>query len=184
MELEIENKSIISKTQYDYIWGKYSNQVKENILQINYYYDTQEKNLFHSGETLRVRQIGDSLTLQHKTHKTHEGNTRVSKEFSLMLKYMPRFISVNDQRFFYIGEMLTHRIEISFSDYTVFLDSNMYLGKIDYEIEIESNSMDKMPQNFEGIDFSPHNSKGKYSRFIYELKRLAENNGMELNEKD
>jgi uncharacterized protein YjbK len=68
----------------------------------------------------------------------------------------------------YIGFLLTERTTIKANKHTVFLDKNYYLGKVDYEIEIEAAHISDIPKMFLGDELET-TSSGKYTRFLNEL---------------
>jgi len=61
-EKEYERKAIVGREKYDMLLAEFTGKYpREDILQINHYYDTPDFALYQSGETLRVRQIEITL---------------------------------------------------------------------------------------------------------------------------
>ena len=166
--IEIEKKSLISEAQYKIIVDKISGKSNKKTTQINYYYDTENYILFNKNETLRIRQINDCLELQFKHEKKRFNEIRISKEFSKEVNCLPRVILINGLEIIFVGTLITERIRVIFDKFTLFLDKNFYMGKVDYEIEIEAENINGMPKELLGIEFI-NNCCGKYTRFICEL---------------
>ena len=65
---ESEYKYLLEKS--DFLWlflyAKKHYSAEDDIIQINYYYDTPDNNYNSNNETIRIRQIGENLSLQRK----------------------------------------------------------------------------------------------------------------------
>ena len=169
-EKEFERKLIIGSGEYEelsHYLSKHSKQ--ENIMQINYYYDTPDFTLFNASETLRIRQIGDMLKLQYKYNKNYSGDIRISDEYSEKISELPKTITVNGVETQNIGFMLTERINFSLKNCIISLDKNLYLGIVDFEIEVETEKESDLPDILKNLTFNI-NSSGKYSRFAEKLQ--------------
>ena len=144
-------------------------------LQINYYFDTEDFELYRKGGTLRVRQIEQTLKIQYKYNKKIVGNTRICDEYSAQTDTLPRALKnpvTKDNKVYKpVGVMVTDRYNFFIEDMTVSLDKNYYLGFIDYELEIETDNLPDNKTEFLGIDFSG-STDGKYQRFIKRLRGL------------
>lgn len=62
--------------------------------------------------------------------------------------------------------MVTERVNYILGNNTISLDKNMYLGIIDYEVEIESLKFMRLPEFTSQIIFTNSKGLGKYSRFV------------------
>ena len=165
-EKEYERKAVIGREKYDmllsYFTGRYP---REDIFQINYYYDTPDFALYKSGETLRVRQIENGLKLQYKHNKKYSGNMRVSDEYSEKIDELPKTVTIRETETKNIGFMATERRNFDLGDCIVSLDKNYYLGIIDHEIEVESEKEHDLPDILKDLAFAL-DSPGKYSRYV------------------
>ena len=181
---ENEKKIILSKNDYFRYTHKLADMALEgsfkssNAIQTNYYYDDECFSLHGGNETLRVRQINESLSLQWKKNKTYVNNIHCCDEFNVSLDYLPSQIIANNNIYYNIGCLVTNRKNIIAEDITISLDENIYLGAIDYEIELESVDIDVINKyavnilNFPLDEFA--SSPGKYSRFIARIKTFKE----------
>lgn len=173
LKKEYEKKLIINREKYDTWLADFTDRFPhEDIFQINYYYDTVDFALFHSNETLRARQTGDILKLQHKYNKSRVDNMRISDEYAEQLDILPKSIIVNGIEAHNVGFMATERHNFNLGNCVVSLDKNYYLGKIDYEIEAEAENDFDLPELLADIDFQP-DAVGKYSRYIKKLLELG-----------
>jgi len=169
IEKEFERKLIIGENDYITLLQDFNkNFIREDILQINYYYDTPDYNIFHSDETVRVRQINDSLKLQYKYNKNYSGDIRISNEYSEKISELPQAIIINGIKVNNIGFMVTERINFKLMDCIISLDKNYYLGMVDYEIEVETTNEINLPDILQKLNFKV-DSQGKYSRYIEKL---------------
>jgi len=169
LEKEYERKLIIDCEKFNLLLEDFTEKFhREEIFQINYYYDTPDFSIFNSGETLRVRQIDDILKLQYKYNKSRINDVRISDEYSEKINELPKIITVNDIETYNIGFMVTHRHNFNFEDCIVSLDKNYYLGVVDYEIEVEAEKENELPDILKELNFSS-DSIGKYSRFAEKL---------------
>jgi|GEM_PF-374303 len=164
MRREREFKTIISEEKYAEVLVRY--QARETVLQVNYYFDTENSELLDAGICLRVREKNGAYELTFKTGKLKLGNVHLRNEYNQTItaeefnKYitggMPlSFIALggfsgNEQpdafpiRF--TGKVVTQRSVIGLPDGSVIeLDKNAYAGKTDYELEYEYDSKAEPP---------------------------------------
>lgn len=165
---EIEKKIILTEIQYKILLYHFTDKKAKTIAQINYYYDATNYDLLNKGETLRVRQINNQLVLQIKYNKNIQDGIIISKELCKGINCLPKIISINGLITHYIGFLLTERIIIKCDAYIIFFDKNFYMGKVDYEMEIEAANILDIPNEICGIELAV-NCSGKYTRFIDEL---------------
>jgi len=166
---EFEKKLIICENDYIILLQELGKHFeREYILQINYYYDTLDFDIFYSDETLRVRQINDVLKLQYKYNKNYSGDIRISDEYSEKISELPQTILINGIITHNIGLMVTERINFKLLNCVISLDKNYYLGMIDYEIEVETTNEINLPDILQNLNFNI-DGKGKYSRYIEKL---------------
>jgi len=175
---EYEKKQIITKEKqlfiYNYLINKFES---DRIIQINYYYDNDSFYLYKNNKTLRVRQIDDNLKLEYKYNKSYLFDVRICDEYTANLSSLPNTLRApikeqNDNEYRKVGVLITERYNFKLDDFTISLDKNLYLGVVDYEIEVESeklsNELDFI--NELELDFK-QTSVSKYDRFVTQLKK-------------
>lgn len=186
--LEQEYKKMLSKEQYDSI-ESYFDFTYERI-QINHYYDSPNFDMIKNGFTVRVREIiGEHLFLQIKKSADSKINgVKVRNEFEREIFDLPKEISISNveklinekfkigfSKLENIGSLITKRKILKIQNCEISLDKNDYLGKIDYELEIEFNG-----SHFEAFQIlkelgleDEETAMGKNKRFLKEkLKNL------------
>ncbi len=170
---ELEIKQLITKEVYNF---KLSELIKlsssENFVQVNYYYDTPEYDIFNKNETLRIRLKDSGLKLERKCNNYYINDTRVCEEYSRHIDFLPQSIIIDHNHLNLIGCMVTARTNFKFDNCVISLDKNYYLGKIDYEIEIESNEVVNIPIQLSNIINHEEITPGKYTRFISTLNDI------------
>lgn len=185
--IEREMKMMLTESEYmktlKMLSEKYGDEVS-SILQINYYFDDEQLSLFNKGQTLRIRQIEDKLKLEYKSKKKEFNSIFKSEEKSIDMKEFKYSIDLKKELFVgginntykYIGNLFTYRINYKIFDAIVSIDKNLYLGKVDYEIEIEANSTDSIVYVKKMLDLKFEKSKfGKYKRFVKQYNNIMKN---------
>ncbi|MCI6583060.1 MAG: CYTH domain-containing protein [Oscillospiraceae bacterium] len=131
--------SILEMIKENYTEADYSEKV-----QINYYYDTAERYLLDNHTTLRIRQTEDGLKLELKEAQQLTGNDfSTCTEHTENIDAVRNDITLDRGKYAWIpfslqGNLVTHRTSIRPSDsLSIDFDVNFYLGKCDYEIEME-----------------------------------------------
>lgn len=152
---------------------------KNEMLQINYYYDNDRFDLNKSGTTVRIRQRGNSLRLQIKKHM------KVSKEYSSSTEDEYRIdeiygaLKFRGKKYHLQGALNTKRVSYSIEEgIKVEFDTNTYLGVEDYEIEIEfSEEKEQEVKNIIALLglSSTIRGKGKATRFMNRKKSISKN---------
>lgn len=122
--------------------------------------------------------------LQYKYDKKYIGTEKTCKEFEKAIRTFPQYISsedvsvigtLEDTEFYrYVGSLVTERLDYIYDEMDISLDKNYYLGKCDYEIEIEFKDYKKAERILELLSIIKTETQqmGKYSRFIKELQGL------------
>lgn len=179
---EFEKKILVSKTTYSLIstcFGDRSNR----ILQINYYYDTEEGYFRSNRTTCRIRQKDQELLGTLKRHGVGE-NTDCSMEERFAVQALPYGFEVDNRRVLLQGVLITDRQEVKVCDgVCLVLDKNTYLGETDYEIEVEytkdkaqiAEGMMVMLENLIGITRSDSTSQSKADRFFHKMSQMGGN---------
>ncbi len=150
----------------------------DRYVQVNYYFDTPDFALAASHAMLRVRRKKNSLYLQYKNKRKRMGSMLLCDESEAELTQFPR--TVNPARYFdgapdavcsLLGDLVTCRTDFEFPGAVVSLDESIYLGKSDYEIEIEGDA-EAIAAIAAFLKPAGESKKGngKFSRFINEYK--------------
>ena len=149
---ETEYKFLMDKEKFYEILAlikdRYTDAEYKDVIQINYYYDTDDNYLLSNHTTLRARQTENSLRLELKESQQLTGNDySVANETCMDIEKLKSDITLESGKYAWIpfslqGELVTHRISIRPSDsLSIDFDVNFYLGKCDYEIEMEFKDM-------------------------------------------
>lgn len=143
-------------------------------VQVNYYFDSADFALSRAGSMLRVRQKNGSLKIQYKNKRRRVGDALLCDESEVETDVLPNHVDPSavfgvlpaaDCRL--LGSLVTHRTDFAVNGAVISFDENFYLGKTDWEIEIEGDSevISALAQRL-----SPRGAKtdgdGKYSRFL------------------
>ncbi|WP_287713465.1 CYTH domain-containing protein [Blautia sp.] len=171
---EIELKTMIDHQEFARIYQILKEINSNSFIQINYYYDTPGKDFTKNNETLRVRQKGAQLVLQHKYKKVSNGNIRFAEEYSEPLDGLKLFMEYKQQIVKLLGELVTYRQEFCVESAIICLDTNYYLGHIDYELEIEAKSIEIINRISEELLVEKKEIQGKHKRFMNRLFELEQ----------
>lgn len=139
--IEIEYKSKIPKYEYERLISKFN--LEDKIFkQVNYYFDTADKDLFNVGTTLRIRQKEKyKLTKKVHTNKgTIETNVFLSDKQAKSMIAQGFDASIIDENLnvSLIATLTTLRCKCQYKNGELFFDCSMYDGHIDYEVEFEA----------------------------------------------
>ena len=121
--------------------------------------------------------------LQYKYEKQYTGVQKICKEFEIALQRFPSYISSKnfpctkiEAEFSYrfVGNFITERLDYVYAETNISLDKSYYLGKCDYEIEIEYQDYKKAETILKllAIEKTELYDMGKYNRFVKEFQRL------------
>ena len=170
--IEYERKQILTLDEYNMLITRLNEIVDCNeVIQVNYYFDDNNYSLCDKGDTLRVRQKSGRLSLERKFNKRYSTNgVRICDESNEDIHNLPMKIVIGDNKFYYIGNLMTVRKNYKIDDNTISLDASYYLGKIDYEVEIESDKEVTIPEFVSKIIKFNRYQGGKYNRFVRKLK--------------
>lgn len=144
--IEKEYKVLLSEQNYTKIKSYFVWQ--DEFEQINYYYDDEEHFLTKNNITLRIRNKKGKLYLQSKTPKKYENALSIKEEKELCISKIYEIIpeslifdllGKNLKNVKKIGYLKTLRSfnNTTFKNVELCLDKNVYLGKTDYELELE-----------------------------------------------
>lgn len=184
-EKEIEYKFLVSKEDFNRFLSYFDTQGNNAVrkIQINYYYDTDDNMLNKKDVTVRVRQEQDKLKCQIKKHTNTSMALFFSDEYCGCLERLPKALRVEGihEELLLKGSLVTERREIKFGICgKLCFDINMYLGVIDYEIEIEYTERDR--QSGEAIaafiGLNTKVSETKSHRFFKQLEEISNGEGI------
>jgi len=171
---EYERKQLLNEDKYNILFAILNKITTcDELTQVNYYYDSIDFILYEKGDTLRVRQKFGELSLEKKFNKRFSSNgVKICDESYRTISELPILIKSGGIEYHYIGNMVTIRKNFKVDNNLISLDTNYYYGKVDYEIEIESNEVKCVPGFINKIINFEDNQIGKYTRFIQKLKEM------------
>lgn len=184
-EKEIEYKFLVSEEEFNQFLVHFDTQGNNAVrkIQINYYYDADDNMLNKKDVTVRVRQEQDKLKCQIKKHTNTSMALFFSDEYCGCLERLPKVLRVEGihEELLLKGSLVTERREIKFGVCgKLCFDISMYLGTIDYEIEVEYTERDK--QSGEAIaaiiGLNTKASAMKSHRFFKQLEEISNEEGI------
>ena len=175
---ELEQKVLISPQEFARCretLQRHTRTAGDRYVQVNYYFDTPDFSLSTAHCMLRVRRKKNTLYLQFKTKRIRKDSLFLCDESEAELNEFPKTVNPSryfpeapDTECFLLGDLVTDRTDFVFPGGVVSLDENVYLGRTDYEVEIEGD-----PDAIERISafLNPKGSSdqgnGKFSRFLH-----------------
>ena len=159
--------------------AEHTGSLGDRYVQVNYYFDTPDFALANAHAMLRVRRKKNSLYLQYKNKRQRVGSMLLCDEEEAVLTQFPK--TVNPSHFFpgapdlecsLLGDLVTCRTDFEFPGAVASFDESVYLGKSDFEIEIEgeAEAIERVAA-FLCPQGESKKGNGKFSRFIQEYKR-------------
>lgn len=131
---EYERKRMLSREDYDALCGLLGQLPASDVTQINHYYDTPGGRLRAENTTVRIRDINGRLRGTVKRH----GKDGCSTEEPFRTDRFPEWLELDGEMLERRGSLTTRRKSYRMPDgLLLMLDENLYLGKSDYELEIE-----------------------------------------------
>ena len=157
----------------------------KKYVHINYYYDTPELYFYKNNITVRIRQNGNSFEGTVKKH-IFNGIHSESDEYDFPVQRLPGSVYLQGKKLCFKGQMITKR-KVYFLTEGILLciDKNIYLGKTDYEMELEytsemaqeaeriKNTADTWLKNFSG-QLREENLYSKSTRFFETARSMEE----------
>lgn len=170
--IEIEVKALLNENDYQRVLDFFKDELKEPVEQVNYYIDTKTSDLRRHEISLRIRQLnGFMMTLKTPLSEgLLEKNQLISEhEFVNFIKnkvfpdgvigeFLER-LYIEPADLIPLASLTTIRYNISYNGMLLAIDKNTYNDKVDYELEMEGNSVEKARVYLEevcqnvGIDF-------------------------------
>ena len=168
INMEYEARVMINEEQYINIRKHYLNSKypKEEIINENFYFDTEDLKLTSSHKVLRMRKINNSnyeLTLKIKgengdieiNHKLTDKEKDDLLEKSI-ISYPPildklKESNIDPSSIRYITNLKTERLEVRLEYCLLVIDKNYYRNKIDFNLEVESSAKSVAKSQLEEI---------------------------------
>ena len=151
---EYEARVMVSEDQYLEIRKKYltSKNPKRELINVNHYYDTEDRYLTHHHMVLRVREINEKeyeltlkikgeecdLELNHSLTYEESQNINIITAPEIIKELRARNVDISSLKL--VSTLKTERLEIEYEDYLLVIDKNYYNNKVDFNIEVESDS--------------------------------------------
>ncbi|WP_209125548.1 CYTH domain-containing protein [Alkalihalobacillus sp. BA299] len=183
-EIEIEAKNLLTKNELERLQSYFSIDNSQFVSQTNHYFDTANYALKEKKAALRIREKSNKYIMTLKQPNEvglMETNQVISAEEA---KHMLNTGSIPDgdvksdiealnvpiEHFTCLGSLTTSRAEIQYNHQLVVLDISHYLDTLDYELEVEGNSVESVQEVFNHI-LKQHNipkrpTKNKIIRFF------------------
>ncbi len=149
LNLEHEAKSLISREEFNYLIERY--KLNQPIIQTNIYLETNNMYYKKQGGALRIRSYDDlkyELTLKIKNDRSNEEyNYPISElEYNIIKDSLelpdydyPMVMFKPENKY----QTITKRYKLAYDNYMIEIDETDFDGVIDYEIEIEAESIAK-----------------------------------------
>lgn len=157
INMEYEARVMINEEQYINIRSHYlsSGLAYEETVNENYYFDTEDLLLTNSHKALRIRKINNekyeltlkiqesngcieinhTLTDKEKEQMMNDGQISYKPIIDKLKEYGADFNSIK-----FITDLKTERLEVKLNEGLLVTDRNYFRNRIDYNIEVESDS--------------------------------------------
>ena len=174
--IEHEYKYLLNKTEYERVYSETQKRFgfATTKIQTNYYYDDDVLSLNQCGTTVRIRKSGGDHKLQIKRHEKEENGCHISKEEQCIVDSVSETIECSGFGTLKLyGSMETRRCSFAVCDgVRLELDISTYLGKTDYESEIEfkANADKRAADLVLSLDLKETSYMNKSQRFFMALK--------------
>ena len=183
--IEIESKALISEANYSKIVKHFESEITKEYDQTNHYIDTKDFTLKQMGIGLRIRNVSSSFVLTLKApmaegllekdqHISRNQVTQFKKGDGFpdgIIKNFVKMLGVDPEDLVVLAKLTTHRIEVEneTTGKVLCIDKNTYNNVTDYELELESNTLEQGKIQLKaicskvGIEYK-ENLKSKQSR--------------------
>ena len=163
--IEIEAKVLLLKNEYETIIEKLNLSKYRKIKQTNHYIDTPDRYLKKNGIALRIREKDEEFELTLKTPLSEgllEKNESISwRDFEKLaddhifpegnIKKFLSILGVDVTKLSILTSLCTERITVDYDGFNLSLDKNTYSNIVDYELEVESSSMEHAQEQIKKI---------------------------------
>ena len=133
-QTEYEEKRLLERADYDALCGLLACRPVTEAVQINHYYDTPDGSIRREQVTVRIRGRNGTLCGTVKRH----GRDGCSTEARFPVDRLPDRLEVEGLSLSRQGSLTTCRRTYPLpGGFALMLDENLYLGRTDYELELE-----------------------------------------------
>ncbi len=133
--LEFEKKIMLTEQEYNQL-TTYKAKNTQSKIQTNYYFDTDDFDMNKKGVTCRVRSENGKFKSTIKSHIGANSDCSIEKDIAFKDEFDPNAFS--NMGLHMQGALITERIFLYKNDCCeMVLDRNIYLGKSDFELEVE-----------------------------------------------
>lgn len=133
--IEREIKAMLTEGEYITL-ARFKCQHKAVNLQTNYYFDTDDLSMNKKGVTCRIRHKNGLYKATVKKHNADGAECSIETDICEKAEFDPTVFNTLGLRF--QGELVTERLKLCDDVFCkIVLDKNTYLGKTDFELEIE-----------------------------------------------
>lgn len=133
--IEREIKAMLTEGEYITL-ARFKCQHKAVNLQTNYYFDTDDLSMNEKGITCRIRHKNGLYKATVKKHNADGAECSIETDICEKAEFDPTVFNALGLRF--QGELVTERLKLCDDVFCkIVLDKNTYLGKTDFELEIE-----------------------------------------------
>ena len=163
--IEIEAKALIKEEDYNKLIKEFENENACFFDQTNYYVETKNFDLKKLGVGLRVRSINDKFVLTLKAPMSEgllEKEENISEDQFVMfekknifpecsLKDFIIMLGFDIKKLKIMAKLRTHRTQLELDEgkHILCIDRNEYNNLVDYELELEGNSLGKAKTRLE-----------------------------------
>ncbi|KAB8139099.1 CYTH domain-containing protein [Gracilibacillus oryzae] len=188
-EIEIEFKNLLTKSEFSALHDFFRSFSKEEMTQMNHYFETETFSLKNNGAALRIREKGNhfSATLKQPNPlgpgllETHQDISVNEADQWFQNKIQPDIeiadalshLGVDVKQLRYGGKLETTRTELAYQDVLVVLDHSRYNGREDYELELEckeeKQGLAVFHQLLEQFHIPERKTMNKIARFYHTL---------------
>ena len=141
--IECEDRVMVTFDQYRRLLAHFvARDPHFHILEIeNTYLDDDKLSLKNSHRVLRIRKSNNEIELTLKI-KGENGDLEIN-ETPEKHPEIDKMLNNEFDKYHPIAKLNTSRVEVRIDDYLVVLDMNKYNGIIDYDLEVEANTLKK-----------------------------------------
>lgn len=163
--IEIEAKALIKEEDYNKLIKEFENENSFFFDQTNYYVETKNFDLKKLGVGLRVRSINDKFVLTLKAPMSEgllEKEENISEDQFVMfekknifpecsLKDFIIMLGFDIKKLKIMAKLRTHRTQLELDEgkHILCIDRNEYNNLVDFELELEGNSLGKAKTRLE-----------------------------------
>ncbi len=135
IHVENEKKVLLYQDEFERLYKLFFDETPPKE-QRNYYYDTDDRAFQRKNTTVRIREKNGQYLGTIKTHSEDDSDCSIEETFRI--QNVPDSLECEGSHLSVRGELLTERFEIELKNRVcLILDRNRYLGKTDYELEVE-----------------------------------------------